>query len=559
MCLLRLCHQKIDGGAMKCIICAIFLFLCSSVAYSGPVINVQYIHDLIAQKWQINVPYHSELTDKNVVANMKYLLTAIDVANKKLNGWPTTSYARSEYATQAAVDTVATETAVNTLIKYMGAPFKIKTTDNTSDFSFSISAKGKFYVNWGDGQETVIEKSDTSEVLYSHAYEVPGQYDIEMGGKATAYNNSNTVAAISFKDNVNIQKISGSLGYIFSTLADKSQPRFYYTFSGNTGLNGQIPPALFYGVSGQPTKNMFYATFGGATGLEGAVPPELFENIVGIPMEGIFYRTFENCSGLTAISADLFKGIVGPPARDMFHSTFSGCVGLPEIPDGLFAGIKGAPAQRMYNATFSGCTGLRGNIPDALFGVFDGSPQELMFGNTFYACSGLSGGIPRNLFEGIKGQPAKRMYEGTFNSCSGLNQPIPAGLFAGISGNPVEKMFYNTFAGCVNLTGMVPDGLFSGVSGSVAPNMFSRTFYNCHAIEGIEGEIFGNLTGDAQTGMFTEMFYRNYAMRGNSATINGRFLYDIWPSAMSAQVGKMYTDDMGLTDYENIPSVWGGP
>ena len=167
------------------------VFLGSAV-YAGPVVNVGYIHDLIAQQWGIEVPYNQELTDLSVVANMEYLLAAIDVANKKLNGWPTTSYARTEYATTAAADSVATNEAVKTLIKYMGAPFKIKTTEDTVEFSLSISAKGKFYINWGDGKEDVIDRADTNETLYSHTYELPGEYDIEMGGKATAYNSSNT-------------------------------------------------------------------------------------------------------------------------------------------------------------------------------------------------------------------------------------------------------------------------------------------------------------------------------------------------------------------------------
>ena len=45
------------------------LFL-GTAAYAGPVVNVGYVHDLIAQKWGIDVPYHQDLTDYSVVANM---------------------------------------------------------------------------------------------------------------------------------------------------------------------------------------------------------------------------------------------------------------------------------------------------------------------------------------------------------------------------------------------------------------------------------------------------------------------------------------------------------
>ena len=35
-----------------------------------------------------------------------------------------------------------------------------------------------------------------------------------------------------------------------------------------------------------------------------------------------------------------------------------------------------------------------------------------------------------------------------------------------------------------------------------------------------------------------------------------KYLYEIWPNATNAQVGKMYTDDTGLDDWGAIPAVW---
>ena len=123
---------------------------------------------------------------------------------------------------------------------------------------------------------------------------------------------------------------------------------------------------------------------------------------------------------------------------------------------------------------------------------------------------------------------------------------------------PAEKMFYNTFAGCSGLSGKLPGGLFGGIYGPPAVQMFYRTFFNCSGLTGFDGEIFGKIQGDAQSGMFMEMFYRAYDLTGPSATIEGVYLYDIWPDATNAQVGNMYKDDTGLDDYANIPSVWGG-
>ena len=85
--------------------------------YAAQIVNVEYIHNAIAQKWDITVPYNKSLTNPRVAANMKYLLTTIDVANEMLNGESTTEYGNGEYATLVAADTIATDTAVDTLIQ----------------------------------------------------------------------------------------------------------------------------------------------------------------------------------------------------------------------------------------------------------------------------------------------------------------------------------------------------------------------------------------------------------------------------------------------------------
>lgn len=75
-------------------------------------------------------------------------------------------------------------------------------------------------------------------------------------------------------------------------------------------------------------------------------------------------------------------------------------------------------------------------------------------------------------------------------------------------------------------------------------------------LTGIDDEVLGVLMGNPQTQMFTEMFYRNYSMTGESAKTGGQYFYEVWPSATSAQVGKMYSDDTGLADWGMIPSDW---
>ena len=435
-------------------------------AHAAQVVNVDYVHKLIAQKWDISVPIKTN--NIMAVANMKYLLTAIDVANEILNGEKTTDYGSGEFATLQVADTVATNQAVETLVWKIdkGPEFTLTTTGDTDSFSFSISAAGEFIVNWGDGKTETITKANTTETTYTHNYDTANIYTIGLSGQATAYNTSTYTAAISFYVNssqTKIASIDGSLGAIFGTLSSdtNNQPRFRETFYNATNMKGSIPSDLFAGISGTPAGYMFY-------------------------------KTFRACSGLTSIPAGLFAGISGAPAESMFYSTFYGCSGLTSIPSELFAGISGAPASYMFSETFYGCSGLA-SIPDGLFAGISGAPTSYMFRNTFRGCSGLTS--------------------------------IPSDLFAGISGAPAMSMFQGTFYGCTGLTS-IPENLFGNISGTAQSSMFRNTFYNCTSLT------------------------------GPSARINGQYLYEIWPSATTSQVGDMYYNATGLSDYSSIPSAW---
>ena len=466
-----------------------FIAIC---AHAAQIVNVDYVHKLIAQKWDISVPIKAD--NPMQVANMKYLLTAIDVANEILNGEPTTNYGNGEFATLQVADTTATNQAVDTLIE-KEEKYKFSLTINqthyqsvkkTTDFKFSIGAAGTFYVDWGDGTEETIVKNNTNLVTYSHDYKTTDAvYTIRLGGKATEY--SENITSIGFSDLFYndaddeddcsyahaIESIDGSLGKIFRTLSNNTvkQPRFGNTFWGG------VPESYGYGCYAKIT----------------SIPAGLFAGISGAPASYMFLGTFSDCRNLTTIPARLFAGISGAPAEDMFYNTFYGCSGLTSIPDGLFAGISGAPAYGMFDSTFEECSGLTGAIPDGLFGNLSGAPAAAMFHETFSGCSKLTS-IPENLFAGISGAPASYMFYYTFSNCSGLIS-IPENLFGNISGTAQSYMFYGTFDGCTSLT-------------------------------------------------------------GPSARINGQYLYEIWPDATSSQVGYMYYNATGLSDYATMPTVW---
>ena len=229
--------------------------------------------------------------------------------------------------------------------------FQITTTElaDGDTFSFSISAAGTFYVDWGDGSgiEPITRQSATySTQSYSHTYATGGVKTIRLDGLATGYYDQYyDTPAISFSYNTKLAGISGSLGAVFPTiggaaatagLASNSaalyaiQPRFYQTFYMCSNLTGPIPENLFAGISGAPANYIFFDTFAGCSGLTGSIPASLFAGISGDPADSMFYGTFTGCRGLTGpIPENLFAGISGGKlATNTFYYTFGACDNL---------------------------------------------------------------------------------------------------------------------------------------------------------------------------------------------------------------------------------------
>ena len=214
------------------------------------------------------------------------------------------------------------------------AHFSVTTTNMAANttFSFTLSASGTFYVDWGDGTIDTISRTGTIlETKYSHAYPIAGVKTIRFGGVATGYSTSTNVAAISFyaKSSTGKNYIANILGnmsamfpYITGNAANGAQPRFFFTFYGASYLTS--------------ISDTFFADY--TTGAE-----------------GMYNKTF--CyTGLTAIPAGLFSSIT-TGARQLFYNTFSGCSNLGGyIPPSTFAGLieNGNPtATEMWVNTFN--------------------------------------------------------------------------------------------------------------------------------------------------------------------------------------------------------------
>ena len=554
-------------------------------ANAGQIANVEYIHNLIENNWGVVVPFGRNLISPNQVANMEYLLTAVDVANEMIHGKPISSYGTGQYATRQVVDTVVTQQAVDNLISKARIPavFEVTTTSDTQNFTFNLSASGTFYVDWGDGNVEKIEKTSVADEKFEHKYSVAGEYIIGFEGQATEYNTNPFVPSISFANNKNVGGISGKLGNVLGTLDNGNQPSFKTTFANCTNMKGEIPADLFDGIKGQTWDYMFSQLFDGCSGLTGNIPEDLFADLSGNFTKGLFESTFRGCSGLTGnIPEDLFATVDGGLGIASFFQLFAGCSGLsgtiPEglfatidgepqescmaevfkgcnkltgtIPENLFAGVKGKPAVSMFYETFLGCRGLRGPIPEKLFAGIDGEPAGSMFHSVFKQ-TGICGAIPEKLFAGVKGKPAPNMFDSSFVDCGVTS--IPAGLFAGIDGEPAVAMFNRTFHWNPSL-GSVPGGLFAGVYGAPAKDMFNSTFDTCPNVKEIAGPLFGDLSGDVADKMFYGMFNGATSLTGPSARVaDGTYLYDIWELSSDQNT---YSGASKLTDWAQIPDNW---
>ena len=553
---------------------ALFVFL--PTARGAEMVNVEYIHQYLNARWGIELPYNPALENPKVAANMEYLLTVVDIANEYLNGEKTTNYGTGEYATKLAADTIATNTAIDTLVR---VPFTMTTTPNTTSYSMTIGAAGTFVINWGDGEIETIRNKPLGNVVYSHTYDAPGEYDITLGGRATDYatfDQTSGIPTLTFawtdlmggEVPTNLAKISGRLGRVFPTLENGKNPNFYgaFVYAPIT----EIPAELFDGIHGAPAEEMFSGTFVGTQIT--SVPANLFGELNGDGAIQMFYQTFYGCDQLQTIEGPLFSGTI-TPAEDMFKQTFSNS-GLTSIPANLFGELNGDGAPSMFASTFAECKQLQTiegplfsgtitpaedmfkqtfsnsgltSIPANLFGELNGNGAPYMFDSTFENCDQLQT-IEGPLFSGTI-TPAESMFAGTFYD-SGLTS-IPADLFAGVRGAPAEYTFSNTFT-FTNITS-IPENLFAGIQGAPAEYMFARTFAYA-PITSIPENLFAGISGPAANSMFYSTFNSCTSLTGPSARTNGQYLYEIWPDVSSYM--STYRGATGLSDYAQIPSDW---
>lgn len=261
--------------------------------------------------------------------------------------------------------------------------FELTTTNLSANdsFHFSMSAKGTFYVDCGDGgtlsgtnaSGKKISKSTNVNVQYTCEWATAGAHTIKFGGIATEYANaatdiSSTMAALSFGDLLTgnaakIASISGSLASLFPQLGTSANqiPQFTNTFKEATNLTS-IPGTLFNGLSGGSNAGyMFYSTFTNCTGLT-AIPEGLFSTIT-TPADSMFSQTFEGCTSLSGyVPPSAFAGLINnnsPTATALWYDTFEDTQLATTCPAGIpqyTTGYEGTSNSSSWNGVVScGC------------------------------------------------------------------------------------------------------------------------------------------------------------------------------------------------------------
>lgn len=258
--------------------------------------------------------------------------------------------ARGVCATQNVADTDTAITVVDALIQYAEFPFHFTPAVESNEYMFTITAAGKYVVDWGDGTGECIDKTDVNDQIISHTYASPAKiYRIGFGGKTTGYIRWGNMAksVIYFGDESSrLSSIDGCVGCVFSTITDANgnilnqgglggQQSFAHMFSGNSELGGEIPPNLFAGIHGALLNYMFECTFEGCSGPTGSIPENLFAGIdsTADAVDRMFDNTFGGCTGLTGYSPKIDGKYLYEIWPSYKSRAYRQCTGLADYAD----------------------------------------------------------------------------------------------------------------------------------------------------------------------------------------------------------------------------------
>ena len=367
--------------------------------------------------------------------------------------------------------------------------------------SAASTIPAKLTIDWGDGSaNTIINQGPAaSQILASHPYTNAGDYTI------TIYSDQPNSSQIQFP-----------------------QITFNRETTGENLLTAVLTP---FPNMGATSFENFFKSCSRLT----SIPAELFKNNTGATNFGYCF----DCRRLSSIPAGLFANNT---EASIFEYCFRGCHGLTSIPAELFSNNTKATT---FKNCFYYCTGLT-SIPATLF---NNNTLATSFWSCFANCEALTS-IPAGLFDT---NTLATNFSSCFMNCFSLNGSIPAGLFYN---NEQAESFSSCFANCSNLTGTTPTGLF--VNNTEATN-FYQCFFNCKRLQ-LTSDIFPDPATNPDFFKDRDMNFSGCFYSIGTNVVSPGTAPALWN--FNKGTGTWTTTDCfryaKVTDYNNIPSAWGG-
>jgi hypothetical protein len=367
---------------------------------------------------------------------------------------------------------------------------------------YQVSKGGKVYVDWGDGSEvqTLNPVSATSTLL------------------------------------------STTDRYPYHLYTDKTREYSVQVWGDLTNISG-TSATYVQGIVGivQWGTSVKYANISLTAPLIKTLP-----GVVDNEFSALTTMTFTGCTALTSVSPNLLKGA---EKLQTISKLFYNCTQLEELPKDLFEDCK--DIRNCQNA-FSYCKSLR-NIPAMTATVNTGTPSVLQM---CQYCESLTD-LPDQMWPEAFASRITNI-NSMFQGCTSLER-VPDNFFKGLgegttAGKTIAVTIANyLFQNCTSLKHVNLETLFNK-PGTLQIYSFAGTFENC---SNLEGTVPSYAITAGETTYNVAPWERATYNNSEDATLKAAS-QAAFGTRTSYTSAKCFTNCKKLTNYEDIPSTWGG-
>ncbi len=378
------------------------------------------------------------------------------------------------------------------------------TTGDNTEIIFPFDGTVNCNVDWGDNES---EKVTTAHP--THTYATAGDYTVTVRGTMTALNNYNTAANAAYSTLVTEVESWGLTGLTSMEYAFYDCQDLLSVPSDTDGSFSNVTTM----------KYAFYRVQNKSGNTYKAYPSDLLKYCTEVT--DFSYAFYQNMRMSGYVIPDGFLDNCVKAVT--FEYAFAQC-GLNSIPDGLF---KNCVAAEDFTRALSGNNQVK-SIPEDLF---ENCVNAKCFNHTFFSIEDCRE-IPEGLFKDCsKAEDFSYCFGDIYSTSS-----IPENLFAYC---PEATNFEATFESCDSALKSLPAGLFSN-------NKKVTNFKNCFSYS--EDDL---LSGESP--------YDILEINGESVKVH-IYERDKYPDvyATPTEYSGCFHGRYGLSDYNDIPSSWGG-